>query len=230
MDFLEQLQKKINSGKYEEVAVFLQNEKYEMHLNESCMDIVTMLISNINENTLRNNNTLYTTCENLLKFVAGKCSPQEILLVLLDRIELTKHDDVFTSQLKVLQIVLMRLNEGKVKSLEWSLNSVLLYIKNISLPPFMYSMEEHEENLLESEEIVQRLLQLYMTVLLFLKPIVEDATASHREAFHNTTATKSNIIICFILRLMGEPLIFLNARKWDKTVAANDASGNIGNI
>ncbi|XP_053687709.1 glomulin isoform X1 [Sabethes cyaneus] len=217
MNIVEQLQNKLNIGKYEEVVKFLQNEKFDMQLNENCMDIVLMLVVNINENTLRNNNMLYTTCENLLKLVASKCSPQEVLLVLLERIEYAKHDDVFTSQLKVLQVVLMRLNESKVKSLEWSLNSVLFYIKNISLPPYIISIEEDEENLLESDEKVQRLLQLYMTVLLFLQPIVEDLRTRHRGSFHNNTTTKLNVIICFILQLMGEPLILLNARNYDKT-------------
>ncbi|XP_053687710.1 uncharacterized protein LOC128737159 isoform X2 [Sabethes cyaneus] len=228
MNIVEQLQNKLNIGKYEEVVKFLQNEKFDMQLNENCMDIVLMLVVNINENTLRNNNMLYTTCENLLKLVASKCSPQEVLLVLLERIEYAKHDDVFTSQLKVLQVVLMRLNESKVKSLEWSLNSVLFYIKNISLPPYIISIEEDEENLLESDEKVQRLLQLYMTVLLFLQPIVEDLRTRHRGSFHNNTTTKLNVIICFILQLMGEPLILLNARNYDKT---DDATlGNNGNI
>ncbi|XP_055537620.1 glomulin-like isoform X1 [Wyeomyia smithii] len=215
MDFANLLHDKLRLGKYTEAITLLQNEKFETQLNENCMDIVSTLVANLNGETFQNNNKLFTLSENLLKFVANKCNPQEVLLVILEQMELNKNDEVFTSLLKVLQVILMRLKESKVKSLEWSLDTLLLYINNIELPSFMSSIEETEEKLIESDETVQRILQLYMTISLFLDPIVKELGAIPRNIFHNTEITKHNVIICFILQLMGKPLIFLNSQQAD---------------
>ncbi|XP_058833691.1 glomulin-like isoform X1 [Topomyia yanbarensis] len=210
MSFVKLVEEKLKAKDYKNVATVLRDEKNKANLHADCMEIVSVLISHLTEETLRDDFTLFTACEDLLKIVAGKCIPQEVLFELLERIELTKNDDAFTSLLKVLQVVLLRLKENKARSLEWSLNSVSCYITGISLPDYMANITEEGEKLLESDETIRRILQLYITVLLFLEPIVQKFTSVPKEVFCKTGITRRNVVICFILQLMGNPLVFLD--------------------
>lgn len=200
---------KLKAGEFKDVIKLLRDNKNETSLQAESMDVVSTLVDNLTEENLRNDFKLFAACENLLKFVAEKCVPQEVLFELLERVELTKNDEIFTSLLKVLQVVLLRLNENKARSLEWSLNSIFSYIEAIGLPDYMTNIGSEEEKLLECDETIRRILQLYMTVLLFLEPIIK-AFNKEKDIFEVTGITRKNVVISFILQLMGKPLVYLN--------------------
>lgn len=201
---------KLKAGEFKHVIKLLRDTKNEALLHAESMDIVSTLVDNLTEENLRGDFKLFSACENLLKLVAEKCVPQEVLFELLERVELTKNDEIFTSLLKVLQVVLLRLNENKARSLEWSLNSIFSYIETIGLPDYMTNIGSEEEKLLECDETIRRILQLYMTVLLFLEPIIKAFNKEKKYIFEATGITRKNVVISFILQLMGKPLVYLN--------------------
>ncbi|XP_055624622.1 glomulin-like isoform X1 [Toxorhynchites rutilus septentrionalis] len=206
----------LNAREFHQAAKVLQDKRYDARLQSECMDLVSTLADNLTPDNLRDNYDLFMSCEDLLKIVAAKCVPQEVLFELLEKIENTKNDDVFTSLLKALQIVLLRLKENKARSLEWSLNSIISYINGIKLPEYGTNFGEEEEKLLENDFTVRRILQLYMTVMLFLEPIVNEFGKLKCTSFRNTGVTRQNVVICFILQLMGKPLIYLNVHEPDQ--------------
>ncbi|XP_021699955.1 glomulin isoform X1 [Aedes aegypti] len=199
---------KLKSKEFKDVFNLLRENENGLLQTES-MDMVSALVDNLNEALLLDDSKLLSVCEDLLKLVAEKCSPQEVLLELLEKIETTKDDDIFTSLLKVLQVVLLRFNENKVRSLEWSLNTIYSYMDQIVLPDYISKVGADEGKLLESDEIVQRVLLLYMTILLFLEPIWKTLN-SDGEIFKTTKMSRKNVVICFILQLMGNHLIYLD--------------------
>ncbi|XP_065082450.1 uncharacterized protein LOC135704863 isoform X2 [Ochlerotatus camptorhynchus] len=201
---------KLKAGEFKDVIKLLRDNKNEALLHMESMDIVSILVDNLTEENLRDDFKLFSTCENLLKLIAEKCVPQEVLFELLQRVELTKNDEIFTSLLKVLQVVLLRLNENKARSLEWSMNSIFSYIEAIGLPDYMTNIGSEEEKLLECDETIRRILQLYMTVILFLEPIVKAFHKEKNNIFEVTGITRKNVVISFILQLMGKPLVYLN--------------------
>lgn len=213
MSLTELVQEKLQAGECKNVNKLLRDTENEALLHAENMNIVSTLIGNMSEENLRSNFELFSVCEDLLKFVAGKCAPQEVLLELLEKLEITKNDEIFTSLLKALQIVLLRLNENKARSLEWSLNSVLAYVEAISLPDFISNIGVEEEKLLECDTTIQRILQLYITILLFLEPIIKEFNKEKNHIFEATGNTRRNIAVCFVLQLMGKPLVYLNVHQ-----------------
>ncbi|EDS36159.1 conserved hypothetical protein [Culex quinquefasciatus] len=213
MSLVEAVQEKLQAARFKDVAKLLRDETNRAQLQDECMDVVSVLADGLVEGNEGEHFDRFTCCEDLLKLVAGVCSPQEILLEVLDRIESTKNDEVFTSLLKVLQVVLLRLGEQKARSLECGFNTILSYINGIKLPDYVASAEAKEERLIECDEVVRRILQLYMTVLLFLEPIVKDSCAVPADTFKNMGVTRKNVIICFMLRLLDGHLLYLNARQ-----------------
>lgn len=221
MSLVEAVQEKLQAARFKDVAKLLRDETNRAQLQDECMDVVSVLADGLVEGNEGEHFDRFTCCEDLLKLVAGVCSPQEILLEVLDRIESTKNDEVFTSLLKVLQVVLLRLGEQKARSLECGFNTILSYINGIKLPDYVASAEAKEERLIECDEVVRRILQLYMTVLLFLEPIVKDSCAVPADTFKNMGVTRKNVIICFMLRLLDGHLLYLNARQ-----SKGEAKGN----
>ncbi|XP_055603722.1 glomulin-like isoform X1 [Uranotaenia lowii] len=200
-------------GQYKEVTKALQDVKNEANLQAECMDIVSLLAGYLTEQNLEANFELYSMSEDLLKLVAERCNPQETLLEILEKIETTNHDEIFTSLLKSLQIVLLRLHNNKPRSFEFSLNSILTYIEKVNLPEYIKNSDEKQELLLETDSTVRRILQLYMTVLLFLEPFTKLLQNDATTVFRDTTATRKNILICFILQLLQKSSIYLNVEK-----------------
>lgn len=158
---------------------------------------------------------LYEACEYILNLFAKKCHQQGILFEFLELIETVKDDDVFRSILKALQVILLNQSESKTRSLEYTLNSIEDYIQELELPKLFKKkyLEEEEEKLLENDEKVRRILMNYLTLGLFYQPIlaqVVENTSVVSNIFRSTKYNRRNVLFCFILRLLGKPLLHLD--------------------
>ncbi|XP_029732838.1 uncharacterized protein LOC109405972 isoform X4 [Aedes albopictus] len=211
MSLVNQVKSKLLAREYKDVFMLLRSAENEVLLQTESMEMVSALVDTLIEARTLNEAKLLSLSEDLLKLVVEKCLPQEVLLELLEKVETTKDDEIFTSLLKVLQVALLRLNESKVRTLEWSLNTILSYINSIQLPDYVSKVGTDEEKLLECDETIRRVLLLYMTILLFLEPIWKTLN-SNDIIFKTTSATRKNVVICFILQLIGNHLIYLDVQ------------------
>lgn len=159
--------------------------------------------------------SLYEACEYILNLFAEKCHQQGILFEFLEILETVKSDDVFRSILKALQIILLKQSEKKSRSLEYVLNSIEDYILELELPKMLEKkyLDDDEEQVLENDEKVRRILMNYITLDLFYRPIVKQITENPIKAvqlFRSIRFNRQNVLFCFILRLLGKPLSLLN--------------------
>jgi hypothetical protein len=178
----------------------------------SASDLLPVIVEHLNEDVLKDDPKLYDGCEKLLLVLAKKGNREEILFEFLELLETAKNDDIFTSILKCLQVIVLRTTENRVRSLEWTLNSIVNYITEIDTKECIAKYSgEAEEKLLEEDQLMQRILQLYLTILLFLQPIHDDlCNQSSSDLFRNTRITRKNVLACFILQLMEQPLVLFN--------------------
>ncbi|XP_036330528.1 uncharacterized protein LOC118742509 [Rhagoletis pomonella] len=216
VDLIRQL---INEKKYEGVAL-LFTSKSDAERNRMCLETVGMelyhaiclpnLTSEIHDSQL----PLYTCAEELLYLIASHAPMEELLLELLEIIEENDSEYVFTSALRALQTVLLRMGNKKPRALEWSLNSIHTRLEKLPLPTFLKEgYDSKQERLLEQNAQIEKLLMFYITVELFYGPLLRDELSQLRppdQVFFDTGMNRRNVMCCFLIHMLGKPLALLD--------------------
>ncbi|XP_053663000.1 uncharacterized protein LOC128712130 [Anopheles marshallii] len=218
MDVLESVLVKLNEEDYKSAIDIIADPANDTAIKLQSMDLVSLIASNLTDANAENKPELYSATETILNRVAQKCSPPEVLYELMEKIRTTSNDEVFTSILKTMQISVLRLPIKRARCLEWVFQTIIDYLDKIPLPEVLNKdMEEREEDLLECEESIRRLLQLYITLLLFLEPIVKHlANQPSSDVFFDSSLTQKNALICFLLRLMGKLFPILQLQRMEQ--------------
>lgn len=175
--------------------------------------IQQVILKHLNTKNYANEPALYEVCEAIMKLLAEKCHQEGILFEFLEIIETVKDDDVFTSVLKCLQVIVLNQSEKKSRSLEYCLNSIEEYVLALPLPSeLLKNVEEEEEKVLENDDQIRRVLMMYITLDLFYGPIVKQIvdTSPANKIFRSNKFNRRNVLFCFVLRLLGQPLSFLD--------------------
>lgn len=198
------------AGKFEDA-----NEKLKKtnHLQHSPSDTVAVIVKHLTDDNFLVNPNLYVASENLLKTFAHQVKEEEALFELLEIVETTKSDNVFTSTLKALQICIRRQEDRKVRSLEWCLNSILTYVTELPVPEHIKENSDADaERLYEDNDAIRRILTNYITLFLFYEPYLEDVLLQTPLAiapFRNCETNRRNVLASFMLQLLNAPLYFL---------------------
>uniref|UniRef100_A0A182SRA6 Glomulin n=1 Tax=Anopheles maculatus TaxID=74869 RepID=A0A182SRA6_9DIPT len=220
MDVLESVLAKLEEGDYKSAADIIADPANDSTIKLQSMELVSLIANHLTDANAENKPDLYAATETILNRVAQKCSPPEVLYELMEKIRLTKSDEVFTSILKVIQVSVLRLPAKRARCLEWVFQTIIDYLDKIALPDVLNKdMEEREEDLLECEDSIRRLLQLYITLLLFLEPIVKhlgQSSAASSSMFFDSSLTQKNALIGFLLRLMGKLFPFLQLQRTEQ--------------
>ncbi|XP_052892264.1 uncharacterized protein LOC128300288 [Anopheles moucheti] len=218
MDVLESVLVKLDEGDYKSAIDIIDDPANDTAIKLQSMDLVSLIASNLTDTNAENKPELYSATETILNRVAQKCSPPEVLYELMEKIRTTTNDEVFTSILKTMQISVLRLPAKRARCLEWVFQTIIDYLDKIPLPEVLNKdMEEQEEDLLECDESIRRLLQLYITLLLFLEPIVKHlADQPSSTVFFDSSLTQKNALICFLLRLMGKLFPILQLQRMEQ--------------
>lgn len=216
----------IKEKEYEGVALLFTSAG-EASKNVACLPQIAIdlyhdvCLKHLNQETYERDAPLYSCAEELLKTLSAyTASPEELLLELLELIEEAKSDQVFTSALRALQVVLIRQGNLKPRALEWSLNSII--VRRQTLPVLSHLEEgydEEQEALLEQDEETQNLLMFYITVGLFYDPLIDNICAQPRPEkeliFRSCDFNRRNVMCCFLLELLGKPLALLDLSNSD---------------
>ncbi|XP_037826117.1 glomulin-like [Lucilia sericata] len=209
----------IKEQQYEGVALlFTSNKEAERNLQylpKIAMDLYhDICLENLNDKVNQENASLYGCAEELLKIVATHAPAEELLLELLELIEESKSEFVFTSSLRALQIVLLRQGDEKPRALEWSLNSIYNRLEDLPVPDYLKEgYDSKQQALLEQDDQIQSLLMHYITVGLFYDPLINAICSKPRdekELFRPVGITRRNVLCCFLIELLGKPLSLLD--------------------
>uniref|UniRef100_A0A1B0GC63 non-specific serine/threonine protein kinase n=1 Tax=Glossina morsitans morsitans TaxID=37546 RepID=A0A1B0GC63_GLOMM len=209
----------IKEKQYDGVALLFTNvneaSKNISYMPEIAMDVFhDICLQQLNEKNHKENLPLYYCVEELLKVVATYAPAEELLLDLLEIIEEHKSENVFTSALRALQVVIMRQGNEKPRALEWSLNSIKTRLDELPIPDFLKEgYDEKQEKLLEQNDKIQTLLLHYITVGLFYEPLLNDICQSSlfgKQLFRSCDINRRNVLCCFLISLLGKPFSMLN--------------------
>ncbi|CRK88348.1 CLUMA_CG002126, isoform A [Clunio marinus] len=199
---------------YNNAVKLLDEEQYSQIILSHYSDVIQdVILKHLTSENYANEPTLYGICESIIKLLAEKCHQQGILFEFLEIIETVKDDDVFTSILKGLQVIILNQSERQSRALEYCLNSIEDYILDLPIPSnLLKNIEEEEGKILENDEQVRRVLLMYMILEKFYEPIVKQIVESKPldKIFRSRKFNRHNVLFCFILRLLGKPLSFLD--------------------
>lgn len=210
----------LENKNFENAVKLMDDEQYSKIILSHYPEVIQeVLIKHLTAENYANQPHLYEVVEAILKLLAEKCHQEGILFEFLEIIETVKNDDIFTSILKCLQVIVLSQSEKKSRALEYCLNSIEDYVLEMPLPKeLLRNVEEEEEKLLENDEQIRRVLMMYMTLELFYEPVVKQIL-SNQEADQifrsNNFNRRSNVLFCFILRLLGKPLSFMDLSHGD---------------
>uniref|UniRef100_A0A182JGZ1 Uncharacterized protein n=1 Tax=Anopheles atroparvus TaxID=41427 RepID=A0A182JGZ1_ANOAO len=202
----------LEAGEYKSALDIIADPANDTMIKVQTMDLIALIAGNLSDDNAEKKPDLYSTSETLLNRLAQKCTPQEVLFELIEKLGAAPSDEVFTSLLKVAQVAILRLPAKNARCIEWVFTTVMEYLDRIPLPEAVdKDMEEQEEILLENDEAIRRLLQLYLTLQLFLEPIAKHLGQPGVNIFFDASLTQKNALICFVLMLMGKlfPLLHL---------------------
>lgn len=206
----------------DQVLLIARNGESIQAILEDPSHVITAIIEHMNRDIKMKNAILYNACEELLKAIAVASTGSEIIIELLEVIDTVKEDNIVVSVLKALQMNLLNQQEDHVRSLEWCLNSIQLYVSDLPLSTDMrHSLDTEEERLLEEEGEARRILSFYYYLFLFYEPILAYIITQRNEnqgemelgpvnnvipsRFRRCGITRTNVLTCFIIQLFNEP-------------------------
>lgn len=212
--FAGELDRLLIAGKFEDASAELSANV----LQHSTSDTVAVIVKHLTDTNFHTNPALYMASERLLSNFSGQVKEEEALFELLEIVETTKSDNVFTSTLKALQICIRRQDQRKVRSLEWCLNSILTYSAELPVPENVRDNSDAEtEELYEDNDAVRRILTNYITLFLFYEPYLNDVKKQHSSLeFRSCETSRRNVLASFILQLLGTPLNLLRLVRPDE--------------
>ncbi|XP_055917972.1 glomulin [Eupeodes corollae] len=214
---LENVKKCLQNKEYDKVLGLFHSEQVENleTLKLITADLLEILLVHLNDENYKNNLELYTCCEEVMKLAATHSQAEEVLFELLQIVEESPSENVFTTALKCLQICLLRLKSDKSRALEWTLNSIVNRITELKLPSYVVSgYNQRQEQLLEQDDDVLKVLANYITLALFYEPLLEDVLKDKDD--ESKTINRRNVLCCFFLQLLGKPLCYLDLAKNEK--------------
>lgn len=200
----------LSTKKLVETKSLFDDEKYANELLQQYQDVLEVVMKYLTNYEAEPE--LYEVCEGLIKILSDRCYQEGILFQLLEVLETVKNDDVFISLLKGLQIIILKQTDKKSRALEYCLNAIENYVSELNFPDTLKkNMEEEEEKILENDDQIRRILMMYITLGLFYEPIIKQISEYKTDAiFRSTKVNRRNVMSCFILKLLGVPLAFLN--------------------
>lgn len=204
-------------GRTEDALSVIYNAKYGQCLKDKSWDIIPSVSKFLIQETVDNSPEVFDCCETLLREVAQKANPEEALFEFLEQAESLENDVKFLAMLKPLQTVLFQLPNRRRQSLEWCLNVIHSHVKSLSVPK-SYRLEGKEQMLLDLDPDVCRITKIYMGIVPFYKPFVNEV--SLRQTAEYKTSLQRELLVYSILHLLSQPLAFLDLECHGKTSSA----------
>lgn len=217
----------------QEALNVIENAENVSKIIDNCSDLITTVVKYLTDRNLAQNFELHNTCEKILIKIAEHGNESDVVFGLLEVIDSTETDNTVVSVLKALQALLLKQNDENSRALEWILNSVQQYANELPLSPQIRNrLDDEEEQLLEEEDEVKRIVSFYIFMIKFYEPILNqivDNELPNQSHFRNNGLTQRNILACFIIQLFGVPFAYLDLSD-PSTNAKSDKGISLTNV
>ncbi|XP_041986715.1 glomulin-like [Aricia agestis] len=201
VDVVDHVSSLLDGEKYKEALTVAVDEKYAKQFKDNCWDLISVIVSKVNNDTNTLKPSLYGTCEQFLSIIVQKAVPEEALLEFIEQIEVSKNDAQFSIILQPLQQLLLKLTLKRGRSLEWCLNAISTYIDNIPVPE--YELEGKQRLLMECDDNIRRINKIYSLLPPFYCPFIS-------EVMNDDKCRPKQIISAFLISLFGKPLVYVD--------------------
>lgn len=212
--FSTKLDKLLVSNQSQEALSIIEDDENGSKIVENCPDLITTVIKYLTDQNLAQNFELHNACEKMLIKIATQGNEDDVVIGLLEVIDSTKTDNTVVSVLKALQALLLKQGSENTRAMEWVLNTVQQYSSELPLSPHLRNrIDDEEEQLLEEEDEVKRIISFYIFMVNFYEPIlgrIVDNEPPNDVHFRNNGQTRRNILACFIIQLFGVPFAYLD--------------------
>ncbi|XP_022129146.2 glomulin isoform X1 [Pieris rapae] len=201
MDIVDLISSLLDAGKYKEALTVPKEEKFFNNFRDNCWDLISIVVSKIQNDTITLKPSLYGTCEQLLSLIIESGHHEEALLEFIEQIEVAKNDAQFSIILNPLQQLLLKLSTKRGRTLECCLNSISTYIE--AIPVLDLNLEGKERLLMDSDPNVRRIIHVYSLLPPFYQPFIKELKTNYNE---NTV----QIIASFLISLLGKPFVYID--------------------
>lgn len=177
-------------------------------LEENCSDLFPIITEYLTEYTRVSNFKLYDTCKTLLTIIAQKSKIQDVLIECMNIFETSREDLTICSLLPAFEICWQRVPKNRIETLRWCLDSICNYLDNIY---------ESKDDTDENTDI--RLLVLCDAIANFCINVNQHLDGDFK--LMNEIEQKRNYLMLFIIKVIGKPIAFLDAKNVDIIIYNN---------
>lgn len=213
-DFTARLDQLLRTKKTQEALAIIDNTENREKIVENCPDLIPTIVKYLTDQNLVQNFELHNACERMLIKIATEGHDDDVVIGLLEVIDSTKTDNTVVSVLKALQALLLKQDTDTMRAMEWVLNTVQQYASELPLSPQLRNrLDDEEEQLLEEEDEVKRIVSFYIFMVNFYEPILTqiiECEPANQHHFRNNGQTRRNILACFLIQLFGVPFAYLD--------------------
>ncbi|XP_076248608.1 glomulin [Calliopsis andreniformis] len=198
-NFITEFSDYLRENKLKEALAIFEGSDYETNI-ELSWDIIHITSTHLTNENAECNKELIECCTIILNAIAEKCNPSEIIIVYLEQVEDTVADIKFCTLLKVVGKCLSRMPD-KTKAIEWCISTIRSYVEGLPLP------EKESEN---NETIINKIQNIYGTILLFLEVLVDEAALENDKM--EKEAMLRDYLLSGLIFLLGRPLCYLQEK------------------
>lgn len=197
-----------------EALELIENAENESKIIDNCSNLIETVVKYLTDKNLAQNSELHNACEKILIKIATQGNESDVVLGLLEVIDSTETDNTVVSVLKALQALLLKQSDTGTRALEWVLNSIQQYASELPLSSELRNrLDDEEEQLLEEDDEVKRIVSFYIFMIKFYEPILNQIIEHeplNQSTFRSNELTRRNVMACFIIQLFGVPFAYLD--------------------
>lgn len=124
-EFTVDLQILCKENNFEKIQQLTKDPGNKDGFKDNSWDLMPLLVRRLNEGIT---SVKKEAIEEILLYIAEITDPEESIFEFLEQFEQGKNDVVFTTLLKPLQSVLLRMPKEKSRNLEWTLNAIQVIV------------------------------------------------------------------------------------------------------
>lgn len=237
----EHLDRLLTENNPQDAIQLIENSDNETIIRPESSELISIVVKYLTDQNLARNFELHSACERILIKIATVGFSRDVVITIIEVIDTTKSDHTVISALKALQAFLLRkldaLRELPTAKrsfyLEWILNSIHTYASEIPLSQDIRNrLDDEEEQLLEEEDEVKRIVSFYIYTRHFYEPVLEkilETEPPNPSYFHDNGYSNRNVLACFIIQLFGVPFAYLDLSN-PYTSARNELGCTLTNV
>lgn len=207
--FVVQVEELLKSDDTFEVLKLFNDSKNEAEVKNNSWELIPVITTFLTGHFAAQKSEVFHCCKNLINTIARDSNPEEALLQLIEEIEECSDDTKFSSLIKPLYQLIIRIPKKRINSLAWGFNSIQSYLKKCELP-HNEKLIGKEKLLLDTSDQVLRIVHLYNELLIFYNKLVSELPTDTDEFDE-----QKKLISKFLVNLVGNPLVYLDMEIFD---------------